>query len=130
MVVPLIPIYSAAALAAAHTAFRDLLDAGPGAASLKIRSSTDVLLAQVPLTDPCGTVSGITGQLTLTAAGRDEAANASGVAAYAEFCDSNGLVHLALPTQAGGAAVSGFAMLNTLTIVAGGPAELVSAAVG
>lgn len=130
MAVPLIPTYSVAALVAAHTSFRDLLDAGAGAGSIKIRSSTDVLLAQIPLTDPCGTVSGATGQLTLTAAGRDEAADASGIAAYAEFCDSNGLVHLSVPTQAGGSAVSGFAVLNTLTIVAGGPAELVSATVG
>lgn len=130
MAVPIIPTYSVAALVAAHTSFRDLLDAGAGAGSIKIRSSTDALLAQVPLTEPSGTVSGTTGLLTLTAAGRDEAADASGIAAYAEFCDSNGLVHLSLPTQAGGAAVSGFAVLNTLTIVAGGPAELVSATVG
>lgn len=130
MTVPVSHTYSAAALVGAHTYFRDLIDAGTSAGSIKIRDAADVLLAQIPLTDPCGTVSGITGQLTLTAAGRDEAANASGVAAYAEVCDSNGLVHLALPTQAGGAAVSGFAVLNTLTVVAGGPVELVSLVVG
>ena len=51
MAVPLIYSYSAAALVAAHTAFRDLLDAGPGAASLKIRSSTDVLLWNVGVSE-------------------------------------------------------------------------------
>lgn len=122
--------YSAAALVAAHTAFKALLDAGSGPGSIKIRDAADVLLAQVPLTDPCGTVNGTTGQLTITPSGRDESADASGTAAYGEFCDSAGLVHLALPAQAGGAAVSGKIVLNTLTIVAGGPVEVLSATIG
>lgn len=130
MAVPAVATYSAAALVAAHTAFRDLLDAGTAGGSIKIRDAADVLLAQVPLTDPCGTVNGTTGQLTLTMAGRDESADASGTAAYGEFCDSAGLVHLALPAQAGAVAVSGKIVLNTLSIVAGGPVEVLSATVG
>lgn len=122
--------YSAAALVAAHTAFKNLLDAGSGPGSIKIRDAADVLLAQVPLTDPCGTVNATTGQLTITPSGRDESADASGTAAYGEFCDSDGLVHLALPAQAGGAAVIGKIVLNTLTIVAGGPVEVLSVVVG
>jgi len=89
-----------------------------------------VLLATIPLTDPCGTVNGTTGQLTITMAGRDESADADGTAAYGEFCDSNGLVHLSLPAQAGSAAVSGKIVINALTIVAGGPVEVLSATVG
>ena len=130
MAVPTVATYSVAALVAAHTAFRNLIDAGSGAGSIKIRSASDVLLAQIPLTDPCGTVNGATGQLTITMAGRDESADASGTAAYGEFCDSAGLVHLSLPAQVGSAAVSGNLVINTLTIVAAGPAGVISATVG
>ena len=130
MSVPTVATYSAAALVAAHTAFKDLIDAGAGAGSIKIRDAADVLLAQIPLTDPCGTVNGTTGQLTITPSGGDESADATGTAAYGEFCDSAGLVHLSLPAQAGSAAVSGKIVINSLSIVAGGPVEVLSATVG
>lgn len=130
MAVPSVATYSAAALVAAHTSFRDLIDSGSGAGSIKIRDSADVLLAEIPLTDPCGTVNGTTGQLTITPSGRDESANASGTVAYGEFCNSDGTVYLSLPAQAGTAAVSGYIVINTLTIVAGGPVDLVSATIG
>lgn len=130
MPAPTSATYSVAAKVAAHTAFRDLIDAGPAAGSIKIRDAADVLLAQIPLSDPCGAVNGTTGQLTLSIAARDESADASGTAAYAEFCDSTGAVHLSLPAQQGAAAVSGYIVLNTLTIAAGGPVEVLSATVG
>jgi hypothetical protein len=75
-------------------------------------------------------VNGTTGQLTMTMAGRNESADATGTAAYGEFCDSAGLVHLSLPAQAGSAAVSGKIVINSLSIVAGGPVEVLSATVG
>ena len=130
MSVPTIATYSAAALVAANTAFKNLLDAGSGAGSIKIRDASDVLLAQIPLTDPCGSVNGTTGQLTITPSARDESANATGTAAYGEFCDSDGLVHLSLPAQAGSTAVSGKIVINTLSVLSGGPVEVVSATVG
>ena len=122
--------YSAAALVAAHTSFKTLIDAGSGAGSIKIRGSSDVLLAQIPLSDPCGSVNGTTGQLTFSIAGPDSSADASGTAAYGEFCDSDGLVHLSLPAQAGSTAVAGKLVLNTLSIVAGGPVAILSAIIG
>jgi hypothetical protein len=130
MPVPSVATYSAAALVAAHTSFRDLIDSGSGAGFVRIRDSADVLLAEVPLVDPCGTVNGTTGRLTFDIAGRDESADASGTAAYGEICDSDGDVHLALPTQAGSAPVNGQLVLNSLTIVAGGPVEILSATIG
>ena len=130
MAVPGSATYSAAAKIAAHTAFKDLIDTGVGVGSIKIRDSADVLLAEIPLDDPCGTVNGTTGQLTLTLDGRDESANASGTAAYAEICDVAGAVQLALPAQAGSVAVSGYVVLNTLTIVAAAPVEILSATIG
>lgn len=130
MPAPATATYSAAALVAAHTAFKDLIDAGSGAGSIKIRDAADVLLAQIPLTDPCGTVNGTTGQLTLTPSARDESADATGTAAYGEFCDSAGLVHLSLPAQAGTVAVSGKIVINSLSILASGPVEVLGATVG
>jgi hypothetical protein len=122
--------YSAAAKIAAHTSFRDLIDSGSGAGFIRVRDASDVLLAQVPLSDPCGSVNGTTGQLTLSIAGADASADATGTAAYGEICDSDGDVHLALPAEAGIAAVSGKIVLNSLSIVATGPVEIISATIG
>lgn len=130
MAVPTVATYSSDALVAAHTSFRDLIDAGAGAGFIRIRDAADVLLAQIPLSDPCGAVNGTTGQLTFAIAGRDESADATGTAAYGEFCDSTGAVKLALPAQAGSTPVAGKLVLNTLSIVAGGPVEVLSATVG
>ena len=131
MAVPSVATYSAATLIGAHTFFRDLIDADPVLlGSIKIRDAADVLLAQVPLSDPCGTVNGTTGQLVFAIAGPDTSADANGTAAYGEFCDGAGLVHLALPAQAGTVAVSGKLVLNTLSILAGGPVSVVSATIG
>lgn len=129
MPAPSVATYSAAALVAAHTSFKDLIDAGT-AGSVKIRDASDVLLAVCPLNDPCGTVNGTTGRLTFSFNGRDESADASGTAAYAQFCDSAGVVHLSLPAQAGTVAVSGKIVLNTLSIVAAAPVEILSATIG
>ena len=144
MPAPLVATYSAAALIAAHTAFKNLIDAGAGAGSIKIRSATDVLLAQVPLVMPRRAITalgagvvlphelsyGSTGQLVFAIAGPDTSADAGGTAAYAEFCDSAGLVHLAMPAQAGAAAVSGYLVVNTLAVVAGASFEVLSAVLG
>ena len=130
MAVPTAATYSESALMAAQTSFRDLIDSGAGAGFVRFRDAADVLLAQVPLSDPCGTINGATGQLTLSIAGPDSSADADGTAAYAEFCDSDGTVYLALPAEAGAMPVAGKVVMNTLTIVAAGQVEIVSAVVG
>lgn len=122
--------YSAAALIAANTSFRDLVDSGSGAGFMRVRDSSDVLLAQIPLSDPCGTVHGTTGQLTLSIAGPDASADANGTAAYVQICDSDGDVHLSLPVQTGTSPVSGYAVFNTLAIVSGSPVDVLSAVIG
>jgi len=130
MAVPIVATYSAAALVAAHTAFRDLIDSGSAAGFIRVRDASDVLLGTCPLADPCGSVNGTTGQLTFAFNGRDENADANGDIAYVEFCDSDGDVHLALPAQAGATAVIGKAVFNTLGVVGGGIVEIISATVG
>lgn len=129
MPAPSVATYSVAALIAAHTSFRDLIDSGSGPGKIRIRSSSDVLLAEAILDDPCGTVNGTTGQLTFAIDTQEDAAT-SGTAAYGEFCDSDNDVHLALPCEAGVAPVSGKLVLNSLTLVGGGPVEIVSATIG
>ncbi len=130
MPAPSVATYSAAALVAAHTAFLNLIDAGSGAGFIRLRSAADTLLAQVPLDDPAGTVNGTTGQLTFDIAGPDASAAATGDAAYAEFCDSDGVVHLALPAQSGTAPVPGALVMNTVSIVIGAPVYVLSATIG
>jgi hypothetical protein len=130
MPAPSVATYSLQAKINAHTTFLALIDAGAGPGRIFIRSAADVLLAEIPLTDPAGTVSGGTGQLTITPSGPDTSANATGTAAYAEFADLAGTVHLSLPAQAGTAAVSGKIVINTLDIIAGGLVTVISATIG
>lgn len=130
MPAPSVATYSAAVLVAVHTELRDLIDAGAGAGLIRIRNAADVLLAEFTLDDPCGTVNGTTGQLTITVDVQEASANASGTAAYGEICTSDGTVRLALPAQAGSSAVSGKLVLNTLTITAGGPVNILSCVIG
>lgn len=130
MPAPPTAIYSEAALAAAHTAFAALLDAGAVAGLVRVRSAADALLAQLSLMKPCGTVDPNTGQLTIAAADPSTPADATGSAAYVELCDSTGEVHLTLPAQAGGAVVAGKAVLSTLAIVAGVPIGVVTLTAG
>src|SRR5574343_524417 len=129
MPAPTVATYSAAALAAAHTSFRDLIDSGAGPGLIRIRDASDALLAEIVLADPCGTVNGTTGQLTFSVATNEDGAS-FGTAAYGEFCNSTGTVYLSLPCEAGAVAVSGKLVLNTLSLVPGGPVNIVSATIG
>lgn len=95
-------------------------------AKIRVYTSADVLLGEIPLANPAGTVGSETGKLTLAASGREEDAPAGGVASYASLVDSsNGVLH-SLPCQQGAAAVTGKCVLNSTTIVQGGIIELIS----
>ena len=129
MPAPLVYTFSAEAKIAANTTFVNLLDTGT-AAKWKVRDAADVLLAEALFDDPCGTVNGTTGQVTFVLNGRDESAVAGGTAAYVEFTESDDTVHLSIPVQQGTVAVSGFAVMNSLAIVAGAPFEIITATIG
>jgi hypothetical protein len=122
--------YSLDALIAAHQEVADLIDGGAGAGKILLRNSSDTLLAEIPLDDPCGTVSPSTGRLTLDIAGPDTSANAAGTVAYAEICDSDDTVVVSMPAQQGSTAVSGSIVMNTLVVTAGGPVNVISASLG
>lgn len=130
MPIPTAAEFSVAARVAAHTALRDLIDAGSSAGYIAVRGDALQLLAMIPLADPCGTVNGTTGQLTLSIAGSDTSADATGTAAYAEVCDSTGAAHLSLPAQAGTTWVAGKIVLNSLSIVTGTEVSILSAVIG
>lgn len=121
--------YSVAAKRDAHQAVLDLIDAGAGAGFIRIKTASDAVLAEVPLSDPGGTVSAITGQLTLSMAGSDSAL-IDGAAAYAEVCSDGGVAHLSLPATTGISAVSGYIVLNTLVFAAGADVSITSAVIG
>ena len=122
--------FSAAAYGAAHAAVRDLLDAQTGAAFLRLKDAGGGVLATLPLQKPCGAVDPATGRLTLFPAAEAQTASESGQAASGELCDGAGAVHASLPVTQGTAAVSGFVVLDNLTLLAGGPVALVSAEIG
>jgi hypothetical protein len=129
MPVPAVATYSLDVRVAAQTGLLTALDSGTGAAVVRIRSASDVLLGSVSLSDPCGTVSGTTGVLTFSIAGQGTG-SASGTAAYAEFCTSEGDAKLSIPALQGTAAVPGYFVMNSLSVVSGNPLEILSASAG
>lgn len=129
MAVPTVATYSLAARIAAHTALRDLIDSGAGPGAIIIRGSADQALATIPLSDPAGAVSGSTGQLTLDIPASAVAA-VTGMAAYCDVCSSTGEAYLSLPAQSGTSAVTGYIVLNTLSIVVGTEVSVLSAVIG
>jgi hypothetical protein len=121
--------YSAQVLIDAQTSFLDRVDIDASPASIKLYSEADVLLSEIPLNDPSGTVDGA-GQLTMTASGPDTSADDTDECTYGDICDGAGVVALSLPAQAGSSAVSGVIVLNTVSIVSGSEITLTSCTIG
>ena len=121
--------YSAQALIDAQTSFLDLVDGGTGAGKIFLYSEADLMLAEIPLNDPSGTVDGA-GQLTITASGPDTSADAAGECTWGSICDGDDVEYLALPAQQGGAAVSGKLVISNTTIALGAEVTLVSCTIG
>lgn len=117
--------YSAAAKIAANTAFLGVLDGAETEAKIRLKNVVGVILATIPLDDPCGTVNGTTGALTITA---PEAVNVSvtGAAVTAELCDGDNVVHKTMPCIAGTAPVAGYCVLKVTQLYVGGTVALVS----
>lgn len=121
-------------LVAAHTVVRDTLDAEGPAAQVVIQGTTtggtpNTALATIPLEYPCGSVNGTTGQLTLSG-GTDGSPAESGQATAALIQDASGTTWITLPCSVGSAPVNNTCVLDSLTIRAGYPVQLVSATIG
>lgn len=110
-------------------AIRAAIDAGAGAGRLKIYSGSKPtkgsapagdLLANIPLSDPCGSSTG--GVLTFTVPAEDTSADASGTAAFFILEDSDGTY-----VADGDISTSGSDLnLVTTTITATQPVEITS----
>lgn len=132
--------YAVAVLVDAHTALRDKIDVGSGPGVIQVRTgsrpanadatATGTLLGTITLDDPCGTVSGTTGQLTFSAATPDSSADASGTIGHVRVLASDGTKIMDLDATDGSSPISGFAVFNTLTVEAGLPINLISMTVG
>lgn len=123
--------YSVDALVAAHTAFRDLVDAEAGTASVTIHDGDGVELVSIPLADPSGTVDAGTGQLSFDDDGNGPySADETGDASTAKLRDGDGAVKLTLSCIQGTQAVSGYCVLNSLSIEQGVDLGFVALTIG
>jgi len=115
-------IYAAALKTTRMNSVVTAIDVGAGAGKIKIYvTGGGTLLAELPCSDPCGTVSGAI--LTFSAITSDASANNSGTAAEATITDSDDNVIVSGLTV--GTAASNI-NLNSVTITAGQTVALTS----
>ena len=108
--------YTTAVKGARMSAVVAQIDAGAGPGKLKIRDASNVVLATLTLTDPCGTVSGDTLTFDFDPDITDSSADASGTAANAIITDSNDVTCVSgLTVGASGTNV----ILDSVSITAG-----------
>jgi hypothetical protein len=130
MAVPTVTTYAVASLVAAHEAFLTLVDTGAGNGSIRIRDSSDVLLAEIDLDDPAGTVAPGSGQLTFAFTTGNALALVSGAAAYGEVCDVGGTPLVAMPAAVGVAPSAGYIVISDLGLTSGIAVTIISATLG
>ena len=128
MPAPSSPVYSTALNVSAQGLTKTALEAGAGAALLKIYSEADVLLVTITLDDPVGTVSA-GGQLPVTAPSAATAV-ATATATWGDFTDSDGTSVMKAPTAQSLTAIPNVIALNATAIVTGASVELISATFG
>ena len=114
------------------TQVKNAIDAGDGPGIMRIYSGampaspdateTGTLLAELTLSDPCGTVAD--GELVFDEITQDVSANADGVAGYARTYDS--YLNSVFDGDVSNTGGTGFLKLNTTVIVAGGPVKISS----
>jgi hypothetical protein len=117
------------------TALRDLIDIGGGGGIQFYEGSdvpaspetaaTDLLLGEIPLADPCGTIGDSGGLATLTlSVPRTVTAVATGVIGWARFVDGAGVAHCDRVAVAAGSA--GAVVVTELQVYLGGEMQLLS----
>lgn len=119
--------YSLDLLTAVHTEVIDALGAG---ANLALVNSSNVLLAEIPLLTPAGTIDGVTGALSIAFDGRCESAAASGTIAYFQLRTSTDVVKITGDCRSGATALPDYLTFNSLLTVAGSPVEVDSLTFG
>lgn len=121
--------YSLQAWIDANTSLLDLIKAETGTPTIKIKSAAHATLAEVTIDEATSAVNGTTGVLTLEIDAQEDSTTA-GTASYAQVCDGAGDPHIEIPCQAGSSPVSGYCVVNTLTILAGQTFDVLSASIG
>lgn len=119
--------YATALRSARMQAVVDALDSGAGPGTLEIcTAGFAVVLAILPLADPCGTVTNGVLNFDVTPALTDSSADATGTAAVARMKDSAGNVHVNnLTVGTSGTHV----VLTSVSIVATEPVTITSASI-
>lgn len=130
MAAPYLLTYPPSLLVMVHILLLGQIDGETTPGKVTVHDSADVLLAEIPLSDPGGTVNETTGALTLAPSGPETDAPAAGTASYATLRDGAGGAIHSLPCEAGTSPVAGKCVLNTLSIQQGGTVELVSWVIG
>lgn len=128
MPAPTVAFYDTAVKVALSGELLALLDVY-GTCYCKIFSDADVLLAQIYFTDPPGSV-GTDGVLTLTPAGPDASANASGTAAYLELYNPDDELFYTIPITEGATAIPGWFVMSSTTVVEGEPVSVTGFTLG
>ena len=118
--------YSPAAWIAAHTALLTLIEDGASDSKIKLYDGSNVLLGEFVIDDATSDVSGVTGDITIEIATQEDAAIAGGTASYITICDGDGDVVYKMSCQQGTEAVAGKCVMNSLTIIAGAPVDILS----
>lgn len=129
MPAPTESFYAAAVLVDAQQSFLDRVDGGTGAGKVFLYDEADNLLAEIPLTDPAGTIDA-GGVLTITPSGPDTSANATGTCSWGTICDSDDTVCLTLRALQAAAPAAGYLVLNDANIIAGTEVTLSSCVIG
>jgi hypothetical protein len=106
-----------------------MLDDSTSEPKLKLYDSGPVKLAEFVIDDTGSSVAAGTGDITIAIATQEDAALASGTAAYLDFCDGDDTVHYRLSCQQGTVAVAGKCVMNSLAIVAGAPVDILSVSI-
>lgn len=111
---------------ACHQAAYDLIFASASSsdsAALNVYDADDVLLVSYALDPEDSAVNETTGDLALVPATASVNAVATGTASYARIADDEGTDLIEMPCTAGNTAVAGECVLNTLSLISGGPVE-------
>ena len=114
--------YSAALWIAAQGAALTLIKGGASDPTIKIRDSGDVLLATAVIDETGSTCSGTTGDISFAIATQEASADASGTASFLRIYKGDGTAWADLDVGATGSGAT--AIINTVTVVAGGPIRI------
>jgi hypothetical protein len=121
--------YSLEAWIAGYTALLGRINDGAGTPTVSIFDAAHVLLAEATLNDATSAVNETTGDLTLVILAQEDSAPESGTASYAQIRKGDATPVIQVPCQAGSVAVAGYCVLNTLSIIAAAPVEVLSVSI-